>query len=169
MNPAVLPQQLQGMQNQLLLNPQGIQQPPASRAQAGATAQLGAQAGGAAATGGAQAGAGAQPTGAGQTPVQIPNAPAEQVQGVLNFMDRNQFQTYMLGIKPLSEMDKFNGKEENLKKFLDAFGMKEAFMGWRNLFTITVNGAPRHIPTEWGRMTIENMSMAMAAVHAANA
>jgi len=84
-------------------------------------------------------------------------------------MDRNQFQTYMLGIKPLSEMDKFDCREENLKKFLDAFGMKESLMGWRNLFTITVNGAPRHIPTEWGRITVENVSVAMAVVHAANA
>jgi len=57
---------------------------------------------------------------------------------------------------------------ENLKKFLDMFGMKEALMGWRNLFTINVHGAPRHMPTEWGRMTVKNVSMAMALVHAAN-
>jgi len=65
----------------------------------------------------------------------------EQVQqGVLDFTNRFKFQTYMLGIKPLMEMDKFNCKEENLKKFLDTFDMKEVLMGWRNLFTIMVNG-----------------------------
>jgi len=41
-NPAVLLQQLQGMQNQLPVNPPGPQQPPASRVQAGAAAQVGA-------------------------------------------------------------------------------------------------------------------------------
>jgi len=113
MNPAVLPQQLQGMQNQLPVNLQGVQQPSAGRAQAGAAAQ-----GGAAAAGGAQLGAGAQ-EGAGQVTAQIPHAPMEQVQGVLDFIDRNQFQAYMLGIKLLSERDKFECKEENLKNFLD--------------------------------------------------
>jgi len=74
----------------------------------------------------------------------------------------------MLGIKPLAETDKFDCKEENLKTLLDTFSMKEALMGWRNLYTINVNGAPRHLPTKWGRMTIENISVAMAVVHTAN-
>jgi len=87
---------------------------------------------------------------------------------VLNFTDRNQYQTYMYGIKLLKEDDKFDCTKANLKKFLDSFSIKEAQMGWRNLFTILVGGAARHIPTEWRRLTMENVSVAMALVHAGN-
>jgi len=41
-------------------------------------------------------------------------------------------------------------------------------MGWRNLFTIQVNGVNCHLPAEWGQMTVENVSVAMALVHATN-
>jgi len=95
-------------------------------------------------------------------------APAEIVQqGYLDLSDRNQCQIYTNGMKPLQALDadRFDCKEPNLKKFLDAFDHREAHMGWRTLFTITVNGRGRHIPSEWGQVTVQNVSDAMVIVH----
>jgi len=39
-------------------------------------------------------------------------------------------------------------------------------MGWRPLFTVQVQGVPRHIPSEWGSLTVENVSQEMTHVHA---
>jgi len=38
-------------------------------------------------------------------------------------------------------------------------------MGWRTLFTILINGVGRHIPSEWGQVTVQNVSDAMVIIH----
>ncbi len=116
---------------------------------AGAAGVAGAvpPAGGVAAAAGAVAPAGGAGAIAG-VPI-FARAPAEIVQqGYLDLSDRNQCQIYTNGMKPLQALDsdRFDCKEPNLKKFLDFFDHREAHMGWRTLFTITLNGVGRHIP-----------------------
>jgi len=73
----------------------------------------------------------------------------------------------MYGLRTLEQDLKCDCQEANLKKFLlDAFASKEAQMGWQPLFTVQVQGVPRHIPSEWGSLTVENVSQEMTQVHA---
>jgi len=71
----------------------------------------------------------------------------------------------MYRIKPLEQDQKFDCCESNLKKFLDAYASKEQQMGWDEVFTIPINGVPRHVHTEWGSLTIQQVHDEMAAVH----
>jgi len=71
----------------------------------------------------------------------------------------------MYRIKPLEQEQKFDCCELKLKKFLDDFASKEAQMGWQQVFTIPVNRVLQHVPTEWGSLTVQDMSDEMAGVH----
>ncbi len=81
--------------------------------------------------------------------------PAHRVRDFLDFANCNEYQTWMYGIEPLVQDQKFDCRESNLKKFLDAYASKEQQMGWDEVFTIPVNGVQRHVPTEWGSLTSE--------------
>jgi len=38
-------------------------------------------------------------------------------------------------------------------------------MGWDEVFTIPINGVQRHVPTEWGSVTVQQVHDVMTAVH----
>jgi len=103
----------------------------------------------------------------GQAPVIFARAPAERAQDLLDYDRRNHYQTYVMGCTALEDCPKFDCQEVNLKPFLDAFKNKEAFMGWVPLFTLMINGVQRHIPDIWGLVTLEEVHIAMTAVHRA--
>jgi len=91
--------------------------------------------------------------------------PAHRVRDFLDFDNRNEYQTWMYGIKPLEQDHKFDCREANLKKFLDAYASKEQQMGWDEVFTIPINGVPRHVPKEWGSVTVQQVRDAMELIH----
>jgi len=104
--------------------------------------------------------------GAAQGPVQVfAITPAHRVQDFLNFANHNEYQTWMYGIEPLVQDQRFDCCKSNLKKFLDAYASKEQQMGWDEVFTIPINGVRRHVPTEWGSLTIEQVREEMVCIH----
>ena len=84
-------------------------------------------------------------------------APGMNNNAMLNYSASNDIKHYSKGVAKLE--DRYTGKQDDLKGFLDMFLNKARSMGWLTLFTIPCTNAtgqviPRNLLTEYGQITL---------------